>query len=326
MSSKLHGLVWEGCAHAGLILSRVAVMARLADYSNNEGLSWPAVETIQREIGAKSTTTVSTAITELERDGWLVKTERKAGGRNLSNLYQIDVEKLEVAAEAARAYYKTAKKRASRTIPPNIDPSKNDGSTVNPSTINPSNFDPLTVEGSTVDKNEGVNPPMIDPDPSLTTDPSDKRSSCPDASPPDSSDNDFSSRHPDAVVYSARKRQWGSHEDLTCAQWIWGRIAKLYDQAAEADGEVVRPKEPNWTAWANEIRLMCFQDGRTHKQICELFRRANRDPFWCKNILSPSKLREKWDDLSLKLSAVAAQQKSVVGGHWNSPEAWENTL
>ncbi|CDG48937.1 helix-turn-helix domain-containing protein [Serratia symbiotica] len=291
MSSKLHGLVWEGCAHAGLILSRVAVMARLADYSNNEGLSWPAVETIQREIGAKSTTTVSTAITELERDGWLVKTERKAGGRNLSNLYQIEVEKLEAAAEAARAYYKTAKKRASRTIPPNIDPSKNDG--------------------STVDKNEGVNPPMIDPDPSLTTDPS---------------DNDFSSRHPDAVVYSARKRQWGSHEDLTCAQWIWGRIAKLYDQAAEADGEVVRPKEPNWTAWANEICLMCFQDGRTHKQICELFRRANRDPFWCKNILSPSKLREKWDDLSLKLSAVAAQQKSVVGGHWNSPEAWENTL
>ncbi|WP_416041982.1 hypothetical protein ACM3CZ_14365 [Edwardsiella ictaluri] len=49
MSSKLHGLVWEGCAHAGLILSRVAVMARLADYSNDEGLSWPAVETIQRQ-------------------------------------------------------------------------------------------------------------------------------------------------------------------------------------------------------------------------------------------------------------------------------------
>lgn len=42
MSSKLHGLVWEGCAFTGMILSRVAVMARLADYSNDEGLSWPA--------------------------------------------------------------------------------------------------------------------------------------------------------------------------------------------------------------------------------------------------------------------------------------------
>lgn len=124
----------------------------------------------------------------LERDGWLVKTERKAGGRNLSNLYQIDVEKLEAAAEAARAYYKTAKKQASRTIPLNID------------------F--LTVEGSTVDKNEGVNPPMIDSDPLLTTDPSDKRSSCPDASPPDSSDNDFHQDMLKPVVYSARKRQW----------------------------------------------------------------------------------------------------------------------
>ncbi len=43
MSSKLHGLVWEGCAFTGMILSRVAVMARLADYSNDEvchGLQW----------------------------------------------------------------------------------------------------------------------------------------------------------------------------------------------------------------------------------------------------------------------------------------------
>ncbi|HGV6311158.1 TPA: hypothetical protein PIZ83_RS25455, partial [Escherichia coli] len=29
MSSKLHGLAWEGCAFTGMILSRVAVMARL---------------------------------------------------------------------------------------------------------------------------------------------------------------------------------------------------------------------------------------------------------------------------------------------------------
>lgn len=112
-------------------------MARLADYSNNEGLSWPAVETIQREIGAKSTPTVSMAITELERDGWLVKTERKAGGRNLSNLYQIDVEKLEAAAKAARAYYKTAKKRASRTTPQILTPQKMMGQRLTPQRLTP---------------------------------------------------------------------------------------------------------------------------------------------------------------------------------------------
>ncbi|EFC7229536.1 hypothetical protein CS048_004974, partial [Escherichia coli] len=71
---------------------------------------------------------------------------------------------------------------------------------------------------------------------------------------------------------------------MTCAQWLWKKIIALYEQAAECDGEVVRPKEPNWTAWANEIRLMCVQDGRTHKQICEMYSRVSRDPFWCRNV------------------------------------------
>ncbi|HCL5622529.1 TPA: hypothetical protein N2N50_003568 [Kluyvera ascorbata] len=144
-----------------------------------------------------------------------------------------------------------------------------------------------------------------------------KTPSCPEASQPDDAGkpDDFLTRNPTAVVHNAAKRQWGSQEDLTCAEWLWGRIIKLYEQAAETDGEVVRPKEPNWTAWANEVRLMCSQDGRTHRQICELYGRVNRDPFWCKNILSPSKLREKWDELSLKLSASSSA--SVPGSAIN---------
>ncbi|MFQ1273347.1 helix-turn-helix domain-containing protein, partial [Klebsiella pneumoniae] len=149
-----------------------------------------------------------------------------------------------------------------------------------------------------------------------TTDPSDINPSCPDASQPDEqgSADEFLSRHPDAVVYSAAKRQWGSQDDLTCAEFIWGKIISMYELAAESDGEVVRPKEPNWTAWANEVRLMVMQDGRTHKQICSLFKRANKDSFWCKNVLSPSKLREKWDELSLKLSAPlnSSHQESSI--------------
>ncbi|BEJ33683.1 hypothetical protein OIPHN330_23030 [Citrobacter freundii] len=138
-----------------------------------------------------------------------------------------------------------------------------------------------------------------------------KTPSCPEASQPDAlvNPNDFMSRHPTAVVFSAAKRQWGTQEDLTCAEWIWGKIIRLYEQAAESDGELVRPKEPNWVSWANEVRLMCTQDNRNHRQICELYGRVNRDPFWCKNILSPSKLREKWDELSLKLSASASKNE-----------------
>ncbi|ENR0131586.1 helix-turn-helix domain-containing protein [Escherichia coli] len=297
MSSKLHGLVWEGCAFTGMILSRVAVMARLADYSNDEGVSWPAVETIRRQIGAKSESTVKAAIAELEKNGWLTKEERKVGGRNVSNIYRLNVEKLEAAAAAAREAYKPKRK---------ISQAKNDPSNTDPSTVDPSNFD-----GSTIDKKQPVRGAMVGPDPSvLKPDPSDKRSSCPDASQPDpqTAEQDFLTRHPDAVVFSVKKRRWGSQEDLACAQWIWGRVVNLYEQAASDDGEITRPKEPNWTEWANDVRMMRMQDGRTHRQICEMFSRAQRDPFWIKNVRSPSKLREKWDELAIRLWRGSAQR------------------
>ncbi|UNA33897.1 hypothetical protein LOF13_27730 [Klebsiella pneumoniae subsp. pneumoniae] len=58
--------------------------------------------------------------------------------------------------------------------------------------------------------------------------------------------------------------------------------------------------EPNWVEWANTIRLMRLQDKRTHYEICELFKWANEDGFWQENILCPSKLRKKWDQLTTK--------------------------
>ncbi|EKE5186554.1 hypothetical protein WG982_004695, partial [Escherichia coli] len=121
-------------------------------------------------------------------------------------------------------------------------------------------------------------------------------------------EQDFLIRHPGAVVFSAKKRQWGSQEDLACAQWIWGRIVGLYEQAASDDGEIMRPKEPNWTVWANDVRTMRMLDGRTHRQICEMFGRLQRDSFWVKNIMSPAKLREKWDELVIRLGRSPAQR------------------
>ncbi|QKN82216.1 primosomal protein I [Scandinavium goeteborgense] len=108
----------------------------------------------------------------------------------------------------------------------------------------------------------------------------------------------------------ARKGKWGTPEDQQCAEWIFGRIKRLYEQAAETDGEVTRPKDPNWTVWANEIRLMRTIDARTHRQICDMFKRVQGDPFWCRNILSPGKLREKWDELILRLGPGNGSQSS----------------
>ncbi len=290
MSTKLTGYVWDGCAASGMKLSSVAIMARLADFSNDEGVCWPSIETIARQIGA-GMSTVRTAIARLEAEGWLTRKARRQGNRNASNVYQLNVAKLQAAAFSQLS---------------DSDPSKSDAS----------KSDPSKFDASKSGKKAGFHPSESGGDPSVKSkhDPSDKKPSRPDASQPDTQTDEqgFLTRHPDAVVFSPKKRQWGTQDDLTCAQWLWKKIIALYEQAAECDGEVVRPKEPNWTAWANEIRLMCVQDGRTHKQICEMYSRVSRDPFWCRNVLSPSKLREKWDELSLRLSPSVTRESDLV--------------
>ncbi|WP_193014275.1 MULTISPECIES: hypothetical protein [Gammaproteobacteria] len=161
----------------------------------------------------------------------------------------------------------------------------------------------------------------------ITTD--NKTPSCPVASQPDknASDQLFITRHPEAVVFSAKKRQWGTADDLLCAQWIFKRVMELYDNASESDSDIDPPKEPNWALWANEVRLMRTIDGRTHRQICKLFNRVNKDPFWCKNVLSPSTLRKQWDKLVLKFAEISHDENCTSDQvHWNSPEAWGNTL
>ncbi len=97
MSTKLTGYVWDGCAASGMKLSSVAIMARLADFSNDEGVCWPSIETIARQIGA-GMSTVRTAIARLEAEGWLTRKARRQGNRNASNVYQLNVAKLQAAA------------------------------------------------------------------------------------------------------------------------------------------------------------------------------------------------------------------------------------
>lgn len=48
-----------------------------------------------------SESTVRTAIKELEENGWLSREKRRKGNRNASNIYQLNVEKLFLAARAA---------------------------------------------------------------------------------------------------------------------------------------------------------------------------------------------------------------------------------
>jgi hypothetical protein len=67
-------------------------------------------------------------------------------------------------------------------------------------------------------------------------------------------------------------------------------------------------KKPNFQKWADDIRLMMERDNRTKEQISYLIDWCQSDSFWKVNILSPAKLREKFDQLALKV-------KSLKGGN-----------
>lgn len=162
MSTKLTGYVWDACAASGMKLSSVAIMARLADFSNDEGISWPSIGTIARQIGAGEST-VRTAIAQLEKGGWLVRKQRRQGNRNASNVYQLNVTKLQAAAFSHLSDSDPSKSDASKSDTSNSEASKNGAA---------GGFDPSESGG--------------DPSVNSTTDPSDnKNPSCPVAAQPD---------------------------------------------------------------------------------------------------------------------------------------------
>ncbi|EKM5555516.1 conserved phage C-terminal domain-containing protein [Salmonella enterica] len=172
MSTKLTGYVWDACAASGMKLSSVAIMARLADFSNDEGICWPSIETISRQLGA-GVSTVRTAIAKLEADGWLSRKARRQGNRNASNVYQLNVAKLQAAAFAHLSDPDQSKS----------DPSESDASKSDPSKSDPSKSDP-----SKSGKNGGFDPSESGGDPSVKSkqDPQViSKPSCPVASQPD---------------------------------------------------------------------------------------------------------------------------------------------
>lgn len=140
MSSKLLGYVWDACAASNVKGVKLMVMVRLADYSSDEGVSYPSVETIARQIGAGESS-IRSAIAELEKDDWLVRKHRRQGNRNSSNLYYLNVERLQEIANDELAKVKAA--RISKRVSIDFDPPKSDASKSERSEIRgSSDFDP----------------------------------------------------------------------------------------------------------------------------------------------------------------------------------------
>lgn len=96
-----------------------------------------------------------------------------------------------------------------------------------------------------------------------------------------------------------------SDDDLRCAQWMLELIEK-----------VSKPnQEPNLESWANVVRLMRESDKLDHYTIAKVFLWANQDSFWCSNILSPKKLREKFQQLDAKMKGAGNAANNQ--GHFN---------
>lgn len=80
-------------------------------------------------------------------------------------------------------------------------------------------------------------------------------------------------------------------EDLRFAKEMFDRV-KIVNPLAKA----------NLESWANTIRLMREVNNLSHKEMWITFDWANKDSFWCSNILSPDKLRKQFDKLTVKIN------------------------
>ena len=59
-------------------------------------------------------------------------------------------------------------------------------------------------------------------------------------------------------------------------------------------------KEPNFRKWAEDFDRLLRIDKRPLDEVKDIIAWCQRDPFWMTNILSPGKLRKKYDELWLK--------------------------
>ncbi|HHX3465377.1 conserved phage C-terminal domain-containing protein [Enterobacter asburiae] len=225
MSTKLTGYVWDACAASGMKLSSVAIMARLADFSSDEGVSWPSIATIARQIGAGEST-VRTAISQLEKDGWLSRQQRRKGNRNASNVYQLNVAKLQAAAFSHLSDSDASKSDASKTDASKSEASKNDEK---------GGFHPSESGG--------------DPSVNTTTDPSDKKPSCPVAAQPDP-----------AVVITDQAKQVLSHLNKTTGsryQVCKSSLENIRARLAEGftPDELILVVDYSVEKWAEDLKM-----------------------------------------------------------------------
>ncbi|TKI36126.1 hypothetical protein FC683_09150 [Bacillus cereus] len=102
-----------------------------------------------------------------------------------------------------------------------------------------------------------------------------------------------------------KKEKPSRHKFQTCdtngAKYLFEKIK----------GNNPKQKEPNFDSWSNDFRLMREKDNRELKEIKDVIDWCQADPFWQGNILSPKKLREKFDQLTIQMNSKKGVKKRV---------------
>lgn len=298
MSTKLTSYVWDVCATSGMKGTKLLVLLRLADFSNDEGVSFPSIDTIVRQTGS-SKSAVKLALSSLKKDDWLYVKARRNGQRNDSNLYCINVQKLQkLALEIVNSHQ------------PNSDPSNSDQSKID---LSENQIPSIINASSGYGNSQRSNPDRTesDPDPYINNNINNNKLGSGNFSQISDADklSQFLEKHPQAEIYSANGKYWGSKDDLKVAQYIYQKVLEINPTY----------QEPNWPRWSNEIRLLKKRVNKRTREILEVFNWANHHEFWFKNILSPSSLSEKWMILTTQMlsdSKTAVNKSSEID--WNS--------
>ncbi|EOP60905.1 hypothetical protein IKQ_06136 [Bacillus cereus VDM053] len=83
-------------------------------------------------------------------------------------------------------------------------------------------------------------------------------------------------------------------------------------------GNNPKQKEPNFDTWSNDFRLMREKDNRELQEIKDVIDWCQADPFWQGNILSPKKLREKFDQLTIQMNSKKGAKNNAESGGSNT--------
>lgn len=88
----------------------------------------------------------------------------------------------------------------------------------------------------------------------------------------------------------------------------------FYRQILKNDPE---HKKPNLQRWADVIRKILELDGRDRVEVKQIIKFVQNDDFEMVNVLSPDKLRKRYDNLKLKMYKANGTAQNQAGGSSN---------